>query len=303
MDEPLILAKIGGGLADFNIHSIQYAIANQMGLGGRASQLFLHPITFIELGERRTKTWTRCLTLGGLPQVLTSSDPFADLKDYVGLYLREEVQAEGLTRSIENFSRFLDVAALCQCEQVNFTKIGSDAQVPPRTIIDYFSILEDTLVGALLPAFTETTKRKAMTTAKFYFFDVGVGNTLANRPDPKPGSSDFGKSFEHYIYTQLRAFIDYRRRGAQLQFWRSTTKFEVDFVVRIDPKTVIAIEVKSNSNPTARDWKGILALSEELKIERKIVVTLGASRRQTQDGIEILPAVEFLEDLWAGQIF
>ena len=124
------------------------------------------------------------------------------LKDAYTIDLLKSSTFQELIKNPNAFSEI--VAALCQCEQVNFTQIGSDAQVPPRTIIDYFSVLEDTLVGALLPAFTKTIKRKAMTTAKFYFFDVGVGNVLANRPNPKLGSAEFGKAFEHYIYSAAR---------------------------------------------------------------------------------------------------
>jgi uncharacterized protein len=241
--------------------------------------------------------------IGGLPSVLTSTAPVDDLKDYIGLYLREEIQAEGAARSIENFSRFLDVAALCQCEQVNFSKIGSDAQVPARTVRDYFSILEDTLVGELLPAFAKTEKRKAMTSAKFYFFDVGVGNILARRVNPQVGSSEYGKALEHYIYTQLRARIDYDMPDAKLMYWRSTSQFEVDFVVETSDREYIAVEVKSGSHPNPRDWRGISALAEEIKLNRKIVISMGAERRMTEDDIEVLPAGEFLEDLWSGKVF
>lgn len=97
------------------------------------------------------------------------------------------------------------------------------------------------------------------------------------------------------IYTQLRAFIDYRQRDSHLYYWRSTSKFEVDFVIPVSATKLIGIEVKSNPNPTSRDWKGLIALSEEFKMERRIVVTLGSNRRRTQDGIEILPAAEFLK--------
>ena len=48
-----------------------------------------------------------------------------------------------MTRSIERFSRFLEVAGLTHGEQINFTSVGSDAGVPPSTIREHYQILED----------------------------------------------------------------------------------------------------------------------------------------------------------------
>jgi len=91
--------------------------------------------------------------------------------------LKEEISAEALTRNIEGFSRFLEVAASANGELVNFTSIGNDAAVSPRTVQNYFQVLEDTLTGYLLPPYRKTIKRKAVATAKFYFFDIGIGKS------------------------------------------------------------------------------------------------------------------------------
>ncbi|MCM2281925.1 MAG: AAA family ATPase [Bdellovibrionaceae bacterium] len=278
-------------------------------LGGRATFSRFHPIVFPELASGRhnkRRTWKDCLTIGALPSILESDEPAADLQDYVGVYLREEIQAEGLARSVEAFSRFLEIAAQSCAEQVNFTSIGSDAQVPPRTVIDYFTILEDTLVGYLLPAYTKTKKRKAMASAKFYWFDVGVGNALLGKTNIREGTEDFGKALEHYVFTQLRAFLDYNQMQLSLSYWRSLSKFEVDFVIPLSPATAenkaIAIEVKATRNPTERAFKGILALEEDLKLEKKILVAPVPSSYKTEHGIEVLHPEDFFDQLWSGRI-
>lgn len=153
------------------------------------------------------------LNRGSLPSVLDSPVPREDLKAYVGTYLQEEIRAEGLTRSIENFSRFLAVAGLCNGEQLNYTEVGSDAGVPARTVREYFQVLEDTLIGHSLPAYQKTVKRKPVATSKFYLFDVGVANALLNRSAVTPGSESYGRALEHLTFLELRAWIDYRRIG------------------------------------------------------------------------------------------
>ncbi len=69
-----------------------------------------------------------------------------------GLYLQQEIVAEGVTRNVPAFSRFLRTAALCNATVVNFTKVASDAQVPRTTVYEYFDVLKDTLILHELPA-------------------------------------------------------------------------------------------------------------------------------------------------------
>ena len=271
-------------------------------LGGRASRVLFHPINSSEYFSTRFKPLDYLLKFGGIPSILTSSAPKEELKDYIGLYLKEEIKNEGLVRSIENFSSFINAACHSQCEQLNFTEIGNDAQVPPRTIIDYFKILEDTLVAYLLPAYIGTKKRKAMTSAKFYFFDVGVGNSLAGRETSSKNSPEYGKILEHFIFTELRAFLDYRFLDLELNYWRSTSKMEVDFVIPLGNRECIGIEVKATQSPSQRDYKGLLALEEDVKLVKKIVVCQSEMKRKTKEGIIIYPIQEFLTDLWAGKI-
>ena len=145
-------------------------------LAGRALTYHLHPLVAPEVGYDQLHAR---LNRGSLPAIFTSPIPQELLKAYVGTYLQEEILAEGLVRNIGSFSRFLSTAGLTNGEQVNFTAVGSDTGVPPRTVREYYQVLEDTLVGYLLPTFQHTNKRKPVTTPKFYFFDVGIANVLA----------------------------------------------------------------------------------------------------------------------------
>ena len=246
-------------------------------LAGRAWVTHLHPLVFAEVGPGRLLDR---LNHGSLPAVMDSELPREDLKAYVGTYLREEIRAEGLTRSIENFSRFLTVAATCNGEQLNYTAVGSDAGVPP------------------LPAYRKTVKRKPVATSKFYFFDVGVANTLLKRSEIVPGSETFGKALEHLIFLEIRAMLDYARGDAPFTYWRSLSGAEVDFLVG----DRVAIEVKAKDRVTRRDQSGLHALAEDIGLDRKLIVC-NEPRRRWDDTVEIVPIEEFLSDLWAGRLF
>lgn len=272
-------------------------------LGGRASRIYFHPIVSAEYGFKKYEdNFLKNITYGFLPSILTSDAPWEDLEDYVALYLKEEIQQEAIVRSLDGFSRFLNTVAITNAQQLNFTELGNDAQVPPRTVREYYQVLEDTLIGHILPAYEKTKKRKAVTTAKFYLFDPGVTNFLLGRKSVSLKAPEFGSLFEQTIFCELKAYLDYHRLSDCLYYWRSTSQFEVDFLVRNRRDQWIAIEVKSSTKPSPKDFKGFFALEEDLELKKKIVVCLASQPRTTDKKVDILPFRTFLEMLWADQI-
>lgn len=137
-----------------------------------------------------------------------------------------------------------------------------------------------------------------MATAKFYFFDVGVANTLRRVGPVAPGSDAWGRALEHLVFLELRSWLDYRGRDDPLACWRSRSRLEVDFVVG----DAVAIEVKAKPRVSVRDYKGLLALAEEIPLRRKLVVCREPRRRRDDHGVEIVPAPEFLRELWEDRI-
>jgi predicted AAA+ superfamily ATPase len=261
-------------------------------LGGRAPSRTLHPFTYREL--RSEFQLDRALDRGLIPSIYFSESVREDLGAYVGNYLKEEIAAEALTRNVPAFSRFLEVAALCHGAMLNFSQVASDAQTPVSTVREYFHILEDTLIARPLPAWTRSRTRKAIGTAKHYFFDIGVVRHLQHRSGLQRRSPEFGEAFESYIYHELRTYIDYTD-DVPLAYWRSTSNYEVDFVLA--NKT--AIEVKAKDPVGDRDLRGLRALREESKLKHYVAVSL-EPRPRTVDGIRILPWNEFLDRLWDG---
>jgi uncharacterized protein len=260
-------------------------------LAGRAWQANLFPFVSHELGDFSLE---RYLLRGGLPMVWLSSDPWEELKAYVGTYLREEIFAESQIRRLDAFTHFLDLIALRSGEEINFESVGSDLGVNGKTVRNFLEVLEDTLIGFFVPPYLETRKRKASSRSKFYLFDIGVTNSLLGRKELIPNSDPFGRAFEHFIALELRAYLSYRRLDTKLSFWRSDNRFEVDFVLGSE----LAIEVKSSELINERDLKGIKMLREEGLQKRYCVVSRDPQRREIQ-GITIYPWREFLAELWA----
>ncbi|HXV62786.1 MAG TPA: AAA family ATPase [Vicinamibacteria bacterium] len=261
-------------------------------LGGRARTRYLHPLSWRELGAHFDLR--RAIERGLLPSIYFSDDPKADLDAYTGTYLQQEVVAEGATRNVPAFSRFLRVAALGNATVVNFTEVANDAQVPRTTVYEYFEILKDTLILHEVPAWKESRTRKPLVSSKYYFFDVGVVSALQGRL-VRPGTNEFGPAFETYLFHELLCYRDYVSSDP-ITHWRSASGFEVDFLLGDHT----AVEVKAKETVSSRDLRSLHALAEEKKLKRYLCVSLERRRRHT-GAVEVVTLTDFLEALWAGE--
>ena len=266
-------------------------------LGGRAVRYELRGVVARELED--DFDLDRLLNHGYLPRVYRADRPARLLDAYVGDYLKEEIAAEGVVRNIPRFSRFLEAAALCDGEFVNFANIARECGVSGHTARSHFEVLEDTLLGRWLPAYRKRAKRRVVQAPKFYFSDVGVVNRLARRGQVLSGSADYGKAFENWVFHELAAYLGYREVDATLSYWRLAGGTEVDFIVG---DMEVVLEAKSSRNVTRDHLKGLRSLvRDHPSVRRRVVVCREPRRRRTSDGIEIVPAGEFALGLWEGE--
>ena len=267
-------------------------------LGGRAMQTFLYPLVSAEIPDFDI---ARAVNQGMIPRhYLAETDKYWPLiQAYVSVYLREEIKAEALVRNLAVFTRFLEAAAMSDGEMVNCNNIAQDCGIDSKTVSAYFSILEETLVGYMIPAYTKTVKRKVRHSPKFYFFDVSIPNYLLGRRSLAPGSADFGHAFEHLIVQEVVAYLGYHSLLDKLSYWHSYSDHEVDLVIG---DAEVGIEIKSSLEVQSRHLRGLKAFHEEHPGLRMIMVSLDPNPRRFNE-VEIWPAKEFLEHLWAGNIY
>jgi len=263
-------------------------------LGGRAWRFTMEPLTLQETSGFDIES---VMVSGLLPPHYLAEDPLPELRAYVGDYLKEEISNEARIQNIPSFSKFLRVAAVTSGELLNYTNVAREAGVSAKTVRGYFQMLEDTLLGFRLQPWKKSKLRRIIETEKFYLFDVGVSNFLSRRA-PKIGTPEFGKSFEHYILMELKAWKAYAKPDMDISYWRTASGYEVDFVLG-NMETVI--EVKGGGVHDG-DLRHIRALREDYKVKKSIAVCLESIPRKTQDGIQILPWKNFLEKLWSGEI-
>ena len=264
-------------------------------LGGRAWRYTMTPLAYPETDGFDLES---VFVSGLLPPHFLSQDPLQDLRSYVADYLKEEIVAEANLQNIPSFAEFLRVAAISSGELMNYTNIGRETGVSAKVVRAYFQILEDTLLGFRVSAWRKAKNRRLIETEKFYLFDVGITNYLARRK-PKFGTPEYGHSFEQFILMELKAYQAYRDPELDIRYWRTSTGFEVDFILN---EMSVAIEVKSSNKIHHNHLKGLRALLEEHKVKKSIVVSHEERPRRVDPGIEILPWRTFLDALWSGRL-
>jgi len=265
-------------------------------LGGRAWRFELFPLVTREIGEFDLN---KTLVSGFLPSHFFSTDSEMDLKAYTGDYLKEEIQAEALTRNLPAFSRFLKSAAMTNGMLLNYSNAARDAGVAVKTIREYYQILEDTLIGSQLLPWRKSKKRRMIETAKFFFFDVGIVSSLLGYKSIIPGTHEYGRFFEHFILQECWAYRHYSRKDFPVSYWRTASGSEVDLILG---EAEVAIEIKSSENAGSIRTKGLHLFQEENKIKKKIIVSRDPIPKKIDSGILVLPWKYFCDQLWDGDI-
>ncbi len=265
-------------------------------LGGRAWRYEMFPFVYPELKDANL---LQILNHGLIPSHYLQQNYRQSLRAYVRDYLKEEVFNEGLIRNITAFSRFFEAMGYSHGELVNYASIGRDCGMDSKSVKEYFQILVDTLLGTYVTPFKKRQHRQVISKApKFYLFDVGVAGQLQNRKIDEARGEHFGRALEHYIFMEINAHRAYQDLHYEINFWRTKTGLEVDFILA---NGEVAVEVKGSNRIDNHDLKSIRAFQNEHKAKFAIVVANEKQERKVGD-ITILPWQVFLDRLWSGKI-
>ena len=236
-------------------------------LAGRAFVFYLHPLTSVELGKNFDLN--KALSWGLLPQQFhfnNDGEKKEYLKSYALTYLKEEIQLEQVVRKLNPFRKFLEVAAQMNGKIINHSKIGRDIGVDTTTVQNYYSILEDTLVGFYLRPYHQSVRKSQRLSPKFYLFDTGVCRALKGTLDIPllPQTYDFGEAFEHFIILEIMKLAEYQRKSWKYSYLLTKDGAEIDLIIDRPGQSPLCIEIKSSDKVTDRDLKNLSRLGEDI---------------------------------------
>ena len=268
-------------------------------LAGRAFVYDLYPLTVPELGD--SFDLDDALRWGTLPRIYSlreNDDKQAYLRAYALTYLKEEIVAEQIVRRLDPFRQFLEVAAQSNGMIINYANIARDVGVDPKTVISYFSILEDTLVGFFLPAYHRSVRKQQRANPKFYFFDTGIKRSL-DRTLQVPLNTrtyEYGKAFEHFVVTQIAHLSRYRYPDWRLSYLRTGAGAEIDLVIERPGQPEAIIEIKSSQRVDDRDVRSLARFTGDFANAAALCVSRDRTRMR-MDGVLCLHWRDALAEL------
>lgn len=244
--------------------------ANANMLAGRA--FLIHFPTFQPSEVDFSSHLNFIIQYGLLPEVFLEQDEAFKqefLQNYCFTYLKEEIQQEALTRNLESFSKFLELAAQMNGSVVNFTKIAKQIGTASKTVKEYYSIIEETLIAVKIPAWEKSVRKQLQKASKYYFFDNGALNALTGelKTELRQHSYRYGALFENLVINEIVKHIHINQLHYQYYHYRTNTGQEIDLIIE-DPaaKKLTAIVIKSDDGSSLtgrREFTTLLQFKEE----------------------------------------
>lgn len=262
-------------------------------LGGRA--LLRHMFPFIAKELKGEFSLKKALQFGLVPMICQSKDPEEKLRAYISVYLKEEVQAEGLVRQIGDFARVMEIASFSHGGIWVSTEIGREAGVKRQTVDNYLQILEDLLLAFTIPVFSRRAKRALISHSKFYYFDVGIFRELRPKGPMDKEAELEGPALEGLVAQHFRAWVLSQKESHRLYFWRTRTQIEVDFII-YGPRGFWAIEVKRSVDVRPKDVKALKIFQKEYP-ESTCFLLYGGKHEINVDGVLCFPIEQFIMKL------
>ena len=289
--------KLKFALTGSSIRKLKYGSANL--LAGRAFLYKMFPLTSIELKNKFALD--QILQFGSLPEMInlkSKKDKIRYLNAYVHTYLKEEIVSEQIIRNIEPFRHFLEVAGQCNGTILNYSKIAREAGINYKNSQRYFEILEDTLLGFHLPAFSMSIRKQQNKAPKFYLFDLGMARALAGLLDVQvqPSTYSFGSCFEHFIIAEIYRLNEYFECRYKLSYFQSKDGLEVDLILQKGYEKIF-IEIKSKKRVLSNDLKNLKLIKKDISKAKYFLFSLDKTTRK-EDGIFIVHWQEGLKRIF-----
>ncbi len=262
-------------------------------LAGRAVLKKMHPFMAAELGK--SFNLENALQFGMVPLIVDAKNEIEKIAAYISLYIKEEVQSEGLVRNVGDFARFLEVVSFSHGSMLNSANIARECGVSRKIVENYISILIDLLLASLLPVFSKKAQREIVSHPKFYYFDSGVYYKLRPKGPLDNPAEIAGMALEGLILQHLRAWSDYSQDPVELYYWRTKAGVEVDFIIYSE-NYFACIEVKNSAKISNGDLKGLKTFILDYPNALPILLYRGKDKL-IKDGIQCWPVENFLLEL------
>lgn len=219
--------------------SSSFDLANKVSepLTGRKLTLTLYPASYGELAgtlgafEAHAEL-ERWLIWGGYPGIITAEPGLRErlLGELVGSYLyRDILELDGVRRA-DKIVDLLRLLAFQIGQEVSISELATTLALGRQAVERYLDLLEKVFVIFRTGGLARNLRKEVTKTARYYFYDNGVRNSLIQNFNRLNLRNDIGQLWENYLMVERRKANQYAGRGANAYFWRTYDQKELDYV-------------------------------------------------------------------------
>jgi len=289
--------KIKFALTGSSARKLKRGAANL--LAGRAYVYNLFPLTHRELGEKFNLL--ESLRWGTLPKLFAienEAEKSMYLESYAQTYLKEEILAEQLIRSVAPFRKFLEISGQTSGSIINFKSIAGQIGADPKSVKKYYEILEDTLLGFFLPAYHRSLRKQQRLAPKFFLFDIGIRRAIegVSQHPLSESTYEYGRAFEEFVIAEAIRLNSYGRKNFKFSYIRTEGGAEVDLVIERPGTKTALVEIKSSATVLERHLSHLIAFKKDWPDYEAVCLSRESHARRVGD-VTIYPWQEGLTQL------
>ncbi len=241
------------------------------------------------------KTLFETIWTGSLPGLIDMSPEVYSgfFQSYIQTYIERDVRLFADINDLSLFSRFVALAAAHSAQEINKSQIGRDIGLSPKQADKWLEILKYSYQWQEIPAFSSNIIKRITKKSKGIFTDTGLLCYLQKISSPETLASHplWGAIFETYCVNNILRLAKVLNIAPAFYHWRTGAGAEVDLILERDGK-IFPIEIKSSSNLTKHDTRGIMSFREsypKLNIEQGLIIYSGSEAYRLNDFVMAFP--------------
>lgn len=255
---------------------------SQKEMQGEASYPFLPDMDFaMTEKENNILDIYHLIWKGSYPKLYNADDSFWEsfYSSYLSSYLERDVRDLTLIKDTTVFTKFIRLVAARTGQELNYSDLSRDAELPQPTVRNYLSILEASSLIYLLRPYSNNLNQRLIKRPKLYFLDTGLAAYLTGWTNSRvlEAGAMAGAFFETWCMGELLKSYAYSGKKAPFYYYRDKDKREIDLVIEQNG-TLYPVEFKKSSNPGVDAVRHFFVLEQFKKPIGKGAVICSANR-------------------------
>jgi predicted AAA+ superfamily ATPase len=223
------------------------------------------------------KKFEEYLQWGGFPEAVLEKNHEL-LKNYFFDILGKDIMARYEVRDRATLERMAVFLLTNSTKITTIESLKNNFNLSFETASLYLEYFKDAFLLFELPQFSFSLKKQSKAFKKFYAIDIGLAKNVSFK-----FSEDNGRVLENAVFLELK------RRGKDLYYYKTKEGLEVDFFAK-EGRAGDLIQVSwsiEEETVRKREIKNLFSAMDELKIKKGLILTYGESEIIKKDDKEI----------------